>query len=306
MPKPLFLLGHPIPTPERESNQRSTHARRTYFAVTACLLGLLIGNKILNCIHANSTQIVESNPTRELNHARTDLAARDISALEEELLRTESERKSCVDAVKSYYGLPANIDDARAWARQDPTSALVWAIGTQHDLANGPVPDSTDELQPNATKPLDPARDAALEIVCLKLAQTKPALAATLAEYASETRTSLFESIAGEWARQDESAAYQWAVAKPTSEERDRLLSRIVFVESQTHPEQAAAQVVQQISPGIVQNETAISVLYQWALRDANAAMAWANLFPQGAFRDRAVAEVRRIALTPRDHASKF
>jgi len=75
-------------------------------------------------------------------------------------------------------------------------------------------------------------------------------------------------------------------------DERDRLFSRVAFTRSKENPADAAKLVVEWISPGEVQNEAAISVLHQWALREPNAALAWAQLFPEESLRNRALKEV--------------
>ena len=53
--------------------------------------------------------------------------------------------------------------------------------------------------------------------------------------------------------------------------------------------------VAQQIPSGAIQDEAAISVLYQWALKDPQAAMRWAQSFSAGTLRDRAINEVQNI-----------
>ena len=83
---------------------------------------------------------------------------------------------------------------------------------------------------------------------------------------------------------------------EPAGEQRDRLLQRIAFVEAKTDPAEAGRLVSEQMSPGQIQNEAAISVLYQWARQDAAAAQAWAESFPPGDLRDRAINEVKNVS----------
>ena len=66
----------------------------------------------------------------------------------------------------------------------------------------------------------------------------------------------------------------------------------MAFTRSKENPVDAATLVVEWISPGEVQNEAAISVLHQWVLREPDAALAWAQLFPDENLRDRALKEV--------------
>jgi hypothetical protein len=163
----------------------------------------------------------------------------------------------------------------REWARNNPAAALDWAL----TAAEGPQ------------------RDAVVESVCPQLAQIDPAQAVDLAERSGAGCSNLLENMTMLWAQQDQRSAYEWAVTKPAGEERDRLLGRIAFVESKLDPKEAARLVAEEISPGNTQEEAAISVVYQWALQDRNAAKTWAQSFPPGSFRDRAVREVENVSV---------
>ena len=168
-----------------------------------------------------------------------------------------------------------DLDQNRDWARKNPAGALAWLVN---------APDG-------------PQLEAVAEIVCSEMARTNPAQAVALVERCNLSNTnyvrSLLDNLVQQWAGQDMQAASAWALAKPAGEDQDRLLGRIAFVKSKNNPEEAARFVAEQMSPGAVQDEAVISVIYQWALRDANAAMAWAQLFPEGNLRYRAIQEVR-------------
>jgi hypothetical protein len=164
-------------------------------------------------------------------------------------------------------------DEIRAWARSHPQRAREW-------LANAP-----DGVK----------RDTVAEMVCLQIAETDPAAATTLADSYGAGCTNVLENIVLQWAGQDIQAASKWAATKPPGTQRDNLLSRIAFVESKTYPENAATLVAELIPPGQIQDEAAISVLYQWAQKDPRAAMKWAQTFSAGALHDRAVNEVQNI-----------
>jgi len=164
-------------------------------------------------------------------------------------------------------------DDIRAWARSHPQHAREW-------LANAPE---------------GAKRDTIAEMVCLQIAETNPAAAAALADSYGAGCTNVLENLVMQWAGQDIHAASNWAATKPPSAQRDNLLSRIAFVESKTYPENAATLVAELIPPGQIQDEAAISVLYQWAQKDPRAAMKWAQTFSAGALHDRAVNEVQNI-----------
>jgi len=191
----------------------------------------------------------------------------DVSPADEEaaLANPESPRNS------------QDFDQNRDWARDFSAEASAWLLH---------APDS-------------PQRDIVAEIVCPQLAQTNPALAVALTEHCSGSGTNimgnLLDNLAQLWAERDDQAAYTWASAKPPGEGRDRLLQRIALVQSKTEPNRAARMIVEQISPGAIQHEAAISVLYQWAQQDATAALDWAQSFPAGDFRDRAITEVQNV-----------
>jgi hypothetical protein len=171
---------------------------------------------------------------------------------------------------------PDNIEDAdeiREWARQNPDAALAWALNA-----------------PAGTK-----LDTVAEIVCAQQAQSDPARAFALAERFSSAGSVLQENMMQQWAAKDEPASYAYANTKPAGEPRDHLFSRIAFILSRENPGDAAKIVTEQIPAGAIQDEAAISVLHQWALRDTAAAGAWAKMFPEGALRDRAIKEVENI-----------
>ena len=87
-----------------------------------------------------------------------------------------------------------------------------------------------------------------------------------------------------------EPAARAYALAKLPGDERDRLLGRVALVQSKTDPPTAAKLVFEQITPGEVQNEAALSVLQQWGSREPAGAIAWAQTFGD-TLRDRAMNE---------------
>jgi hypothetical protein len=173
--------------------------------------------------------------------------------------------------------IPQDPDELREWARQNPHEALNWL-------------QSADAGQ---------ARDTVAEIVCARVADSNPAEAVSLAERYSGGCSNLLENLVHQWSDQNEPAATAYAISKPPGEERDRLLSRVAFTRSKESPIEAAKLVAEWISPGELQNEAAISVLHQWALRDPNAALAWAQTFPNDGLRARAVTEVENTFAKP-------
>jgi len=164
-------------------------------------------------------------------------------------------------------------DEIRAWARNNPQRAWEWLVSAQ----------------PGAK------RDTVAEMACMQIAETNAEVAVMLADRFGAGCSNVLENLMGQWADRDLQAAYTWAVAKPPGAQRDNLLGRIAFVESKTDPSDAARLVADQIPPGRSQDEAAISVLYQWALKDPDAAMNWARSFSAGTLHDRAVNEVQNV-----------
>jgi hypothetical protein len=166
--------------------------------------------------------------------------------------------------------LERSSSELRDWARQAPRAALAWAAQQ---------PDGAD-------------RDEVCSAACFQIAQADPAQAVALAEKFSLTNHATLANLVQQWAEQDMQAAFAWADAKSPAAARAELFERIALVWSQTDPANAASLVVERIAAGPEQEEAAISVLHQWALRDLPGAMAWVRLFPEGNLRDRALGEL--------------
>ena len=66
---------------------------------------------------------------------------------------------------------------------------------------------------------------------------------------------------------------------------------------SKSEPE-TAADLVSGLNPGFLQNEAAMAVLHQWALKDSDTALRWAGAFSEPALRDRAIAEISNLRNT--------
>jgi hypothetical protein len=171
-----------------------------------------------------------------------------------------------------------NVDAARTWALADPARALLWL----------------------PCAPAGEVRDAVLEIACAEVAQFDPAWAITLADRYGPTNVNLRENLVQQWAEVDEAAAANYASRRPAGEEHDRLLSRVALTLARSRPLDAARLVASQITPGFIQTEAAISVLNQWGQQDHQGAMRWAQSFPAGEVRSRAIAELTRSESTNR------
>lgn len=166
--------------------------------------------------------------------------------------------------------LPDDADGARLWSRQHPVEALRYLT-------------SAGEVA---------VRDDVLESVCLELVEFDPEGAVEIADRMAPNGINLLENLVQRWAERDATAAAAFASGKNPGELRDRLFSRIAFAESKRDPVSAACLVTDQIATGSVQMEAAISVLHQWYLQNPSAARAWAQSFPLGEARNRALHEV--------------
>ena len=254
---------------------------------SACLLGVLSAGWLMTRTGSHPQDATPSSPADSslipvagMAVAATPSPEASRGPLTEALTPGAELPQAIVNPALADPGSPDNSEDwdrNRAWARKYPAEALTW-------LENAPD---------------GPRRETMAEIVCPELAQTDPARAVVLAEQCNSSGTNfmkaLRDGLGQQWAEQDMQAACAWALAKPDAEDRDRLLGRIAVVKSKTNPEEAAQWVAEQMSPGAVQDEAAISVIYRWALRDANAAMAWVQLFPEGNLRCRAILEVQNL-----------
>jgi hypothetical protein len=141
-----------------------------------------------------------------------------------------------------------------------------------------------------------PQRDSVAEIACAQVAETDPAQAVALAERYAGGCTNLLENLVYQWSERNEPAARAYALARPAGDERDRLVSRVALTRSKEDPAEAAKLVIESVAPGETQNEAVMSVLHQWALLNPTQALAWAQLFPEGTLKTRALKEVENLS----------
>jgi hypothetical protein len=172
---------------------------------------------------------------------------------------------------------PFGLEVLKRWVGLDQKAALHWAT---HE---------TD----------DAIRREVLVEVSFQMAQADPAQAVALAERfdLGQGSGAVLQNLAQQWAAADLPAAYSWALGQPAGEQRDELVGRVAFVWSHSEPAEAARLVAEQIPPGPVQTEAAMSVLHQWGQLDFEAANAWAEQFPENSIRERARNELAGIAL---------
>jgi hypothetical protein len=150
------------------------------------------------------------------------------------------------------------------WAESDPWEAVKWING---------LADSD-------------ARDTMLSCLCFHVADPGQAIQILEQEGLNDRREVMLGNLVQQWASQNLQGATAWADGYSPGNDRDNLFKQIVLAESQNAPSQAAETVVNDISPGPIQNEAAFLVLGQWAQQDLTGAAAWASQFPGGELYD--------------------
>jgi hypothetical protein len=173
---------------------------------------------------------------------------------------------------------PDDPDAAAAWARAHPEAAVRWMTGA----------------------PPGASRDAVAEVACEQIAEADPAAAVSLAERFGSRCPGLRENLVQQWADRDTAAAAAYAMSQPPGPDRDQLLGRVAFSRARNDPAAAASLVAEQIEPGPIRDDAVVSVIHQWMLRDAPAAVAWVRSFPPGALRTRALQELEVMLRPPR------
>lgn len=162
---------------------------------------------------------------------------------------------------------------AHAWSAVDLQGALAWAKGVTED---------------------DERAAAASEIVS-QVGQTDPGHAIEVADVLGIGRNDgTVEHIAQLLAIQNLQAALDWTEAQPPGPQRDQVLARIVTVEAERSPADAANTVLQQMSPGKEQTNAIAPIVREWSIRDTPAAATWIQNLPQGPLRDIANGELAR------------
>ena len=137
-----------------------------------------------------------------------------------------------------------------------------------------------------------------------QMAETNPAAAVKLAHSLDPTNRSngMMENLVQKWAGADLKSTADWVETQTQGDERDRLLERVAFVQSDTDPATAMQMVADKISPGSVQDEAAMSVLHRELEQDFYTGSTWWNLFPEGSdLQIRAQKEIAGWALYQQD-----
>jgi len=141
-------------------------------------------------------------------------------------------------------------------------------------------------------------RNTVLSCLCFQVARADPKSAIQILEQQGiddDRRKGMLGNLAQQWASQDLPAALAWA-GNYGGEDKDNLVAQIALAECKTDPAGAATLIARQISPGAVQDETALSIVNQWAQTDVAAVTSWVDEFPAGELHDQAIAQIDRIA----------
>lgn len=162
---------------------------------------------------------------------------------------------------------------ARAWAAVDPEAAVAWASG---------LPDVAE-------------RNAVFHHVCIAIAATDPTRALERVGENAVLRGQLLQLLTAK----DPDAAIRWASRQTDAVVRESAFADIALRHAEAAPEAAARLVAGHLTPGPLQDETALAVLHQWILRDPASARAWVEIFPDGSLLETAEAELAAAAAYP-------
>lgn len=169
---------------------------------------------------------------------------------------------------------PTQSELARLLAKRNPHQAMQWASAMA----------AAEE------------RETLMSDICLTWAETNPLQALAMIDSKLTTsRPNTLASVIAMWASKDLSSASRWVLAQPRDHVRNELVQRLAIKQAELQPRQAAKLVLEEIPGGETQSEAIISVLHQWALRDAVSAKAWIELFPAGPTKERAIRELTNL-----------
>jgi hypothetical protein len=135
----------------------------------------------------------------------------------------------------------------------------------------------------------DPAlRDRLLTERLPALTLRDPARAVRFAELLADTRLRELAllQVAMSWARCDANAAVQWAESLADPSMRDAAITDIALALAETNPARAVALRERFVDGASIPDNTLVNLAHQWAERDFEAVLAWANAQPPGAQRD--------------------
>ena len=129
----------------------------------------------------------------------------------------------------------------------------------------------------------DAERDIAATEIVSEVAQADPAHAIEVSDLFGIGRNDgTVEHIAQLWAVENLKASLDWVEAQPPGAPRDQLLARVIAVQAETAPADAANTALNQIGSGPLRDAAVASVVRQWSIQDADAAAAWVEDLPNG------------------------
>jgi hypothetical protein len=227
--------------------------------------------------HAQRSEQLQLEIARALASADDEDRERAYTQLVAELIKTDP------DAMKrllEHY--PAGLireqllrHTAHAWSAVDLQGAITWAKGVN------------DEGE----------RAIAANAIVAQVGQSNPGHAIEVSDALGVGRNDgTVDRIAQIWAIRDLQAALDWTAEQPPGPQRDQILQRIVAVEAERSPADAANTVLQQMSAGPAQANAIGPIVREWSIRDMSAASAWVQDLPQGPLRDIANGEIARTA----------
>jgi hypothetical protein len=169
---------------------------------------------------------------------------------------------------------------ARAWTEQNHLHALEWSQS---------LPDVTE-------------RETVMVGILALVSQSDPGEAVRLRQQYSQDPDddAALTDLAQRWAESDLSAVLGWTDSLPPGPQRDQLMARAAFIQSQSSPAEAAQLVMDRIPPGEARGEALVSIVHQWARQDFAAASAWVARMPDALLRERAMQELEAAARAQR------
>jgi hypothetical protein len=109
-------------------------------------------------------------------------------------------------------------------------------------------------------------------------------------------RDELLSHAITEWGLAGQSSeAMRWAQQIPDQALREKLLAALAVASAEAQGEAAAAMVATGLTPGPLQERTAVQVAQRWAQIAPEAAAEWVAGFPEGPIRSAAMASLEAI-----------
>ncbi|MET0262517.1 MAG: hypothetical protein ABW223_06445 [Rariglobus sp.] len=186
--------------------------------------------------------------------------------------------------------VPQKASEPSPASRQNQTISVVQTAMTE----SAEIPVFAKAIEELGEMPTTEDRQAARTNTLSAWAETDPRAAFLyLTRHGSgQADTYLSHVYFRQWAARDFTAAFDHAERQPTGAPREELFGALALLVVRANPAEAAAMTEQDMRPGPVRTETAISILHQWALADLERAASWATTFPEGPERERALREI--------------